>query len=386
MRKLVTIKKVDKLIPIKGADFIEVAVIGGWSCIVKKKEFQEGQYGLFFEIDSWIPATNSRFEFLGNTKEYKGRQGWRIRTMKMRKVLSQGLLLPLSSFEKELEANQVFDSIDIQEASLLHFDFAEVLKIEKWENADAIRTSGIQAGNPKSKFPSFIPKTDQERLQNLPHYFEMHADTLFEETMKLDGSSITAFHVQEELPWYKKIVNKLTGTNIFATTKFGVCSRNLELKPSDDFSKSFKNGDKVSEYNQSDFWKTALKYNLHKKVPVGYAIQAELIGPRIQSNHEKVNNLEIHIYDIYDIVNERYLNANERAYMMARDLMGIPHVPIINTSIQIFQECTNFDIFQERVTGESINPGTISEGRVYKAIDGSFSFKLISNKYLLKEK
>lgn len=384
MRKLVTVRTIDKLLPIAGADFIELALVGGWSCIVKKGEFRQGDPGLFFEIDSWIPATDSRFEFLGSTKLYKGREGWRIRTMKLRKVLSQGLLLPLSSFQKELWDLGIYTDSAIKEVSNIGTDFAEALKVEKWEQADAESTS-LKTGNPQGKFPHFIPKTDQERLQNLAYYFEIHKDTEFEETMKLDGSSLTAYKISIELKWYQKLINKVF-PRTFSDVKFGVCSRNLELKPSDNFTKEFKNGNVSSIYSQSAFWQTAIKYGLHRRVPVGYAIQAELIGPQIQANHEKVDDLEIHIYDIYDIENQRYLNPNERAYMMARHLLGIPHVPIVNTSVKIFQECTDFDQFQKRVTGVSINPGTVSEGRVYKAKDGSFSFKLISNEYLLKEK
>ena len=372
MRNLVTLRKVDKLLPIKGADRIELALMGGWACIVKKGEFIEGSLGFYFEIDSWIPATDTRFEFLGSPKGYKGRNGWRIKTMKMRGAISQGLMLPTSMFPE-------LDCIITQA------NYDEDLKVEKWESQEATRTGGVLAGKPKSKFPAFIPKTDQERLQNLGHYFELHKDTEFEETKKLDGSSITMFKVEDKLPWYKRWVNKvLPGT--YEPVRFGVCSRNLELKPTDDFTASFKNGDKVSEHNQSDFWGTALKYNIHEDLPVGFALQGELIGPRIQSNHEKVHNLEIHIYDIYDISKERYCTPAERYAIMANHLPNVQHVPVVDHGVKIFQVCTSFEEFQERVTGLSMNPDTVSEGRVYKAMDGSFSFKLISNQYLLKEK
>lgn len=369
-RKLVTIKTIDKILDIKGADRISLAIVGGWSCIIKKGELSVGEKALFFEIDSWIPATDTRFEFLGSTKEYKGRQGWRIKSMKMRKVLSQGLLLPLSTFP---------------ELDLSNEDHAETLKVEKWESMEATRTGGVLAGKPKGKFPSFIPKTDQERLQNLPHYFKLHRDTLFEETMKLDGSSITAFKVAAELPWWKRIVNKVV-PGYYLEERFGVCSRNLELKPSDDFSKTFDNDGKPSQYNQSDFWATALKYKLDEKVPLGYAVQAELIGPRIQNNHEKVEELELHVYDVYDIEAGKYLNPEERNRMMYKELAGVPHVKVVQPAVRIFQVCEDFDTFQTRVTGVSMNPNTVSEGRVYKSMDGSFSFKLVSNAYLLKEK
>ena len=371
MRKLVTIRTVDNIFEIKGADRIELAQIGGWGCIVKKDEFSIGDKGLFFEIDSWIPATDERFNFLGSTKDYMGKQGWRIKTMKMRKTLSQGLLLPLSTFP-ELDT-----SLE---------DHAETLGVLKWDDSHIKKSSGnsMLAGTKSGKFPSFISKTDQERLQNLSHYFKLHKNTYFEETLKLDGSSITAYRIKVVLPFYKRIINYLV-PNLFKTSKFGVCSRNIELQSADNYTKTFINDGKSSEYKQSNFWSTALKYNLDKLVPEGYAIQAELIGPRIQSNHEKVNDLELYIYDIFDIQNQCYLTPDERLYMMSGSLQSVPHVTIISKSIQIFNTCTDFDIFQERVTGESFNSGTISEGRVYKSIDGLTTFKLISNKYLLKE-
>lgn len=354
MRKLVTVRKVDKILPIPKADFIELCIVGGWSCITKKGEFQTGDKGLFFEIDSWIPATDTRFEFLGKTKSYNDREGWRIRTMKMRKVLSQGLLLPLTSFPE----------LDF---TLKNVDYAEALNVEKWEITQAEQTA-MKAGNPKGRFPAFIRKTDQERLQNLAHYFEIHKDTEFEETKKLDGSSITMFNVADALPWYRLLVNKFM-PNTFKAERFGVCSRNLELKE-----------------GESDFWRAAIRHNMHRDVPVGYAVQGELLGPKIQNNHEKVQDLEIHVYDIFNISEQRYCTTAERFTLMANHMPHVKHVPVIDHGIKIFQHCENFDEFQKRVTGISINPGTVSEGRVYKAMDGSFSFKLISNEYLLREK
>ena len=165
---------------------------------------------------------------------------------------------------------------------------------------------------------------------------------------------------------------------------FGVCSRNLELKPTDSFKKEFINGNKSSEYNQSDFWKIMIELNVEKYLPVGYAIQGELIGPKIQNNHEKVDHNQFYLFDIYDIKNSRYLMPHERQSMMSF-LPTITHIPIVNSSSNIFQRCIDLDLLQKQVTGESMNPGTVSEGRVYKSctIPG-LSFKCISNTYLLK--
>lgn len=365
MRKLVTIREIDDLLPIAKADRIELAIVGGWSCIVKKGEFHVGDAGLFFEIDSWLPAEDERFSFLGKTKTYMKKDGYRIRTMKMRGVISQGLLLPLNSFP---------------ELDLTLEDHADTLSVIKWDAEIANPSRSLTTGNAAGKFPSFIPKTDQPRLQNLMHYFDMYKESSFEETLKLDGSSLTAYKIKTDLPFWKTLLNK--AYKFFDTSHFGVCSRNLELKRSDNFEKTFDNNGKKSTYKQSDFWKVVNKYNVEERLPEGYAIQAELIGPKIQNNHESVEELEMYIFDVWDIVAERMLNPHERRKFC--ELHALQHIPVVSNEVKVFSECTTFDEFQARVTGLSMNPNTISEGRVYKEVNGAFTFKLVSNDYLLK--
>ena len=248
-----------------------------------------------------------------------------------------------------------------------------------------MKSPGLRAGQTAGKFPSFIPKTDQERIQNLLYYWEVYKDSIFEETLKLDGSSLTAFKVKQELTIWQKLmrpIRKLLGLQEYKSYYFGVCSRNLEIKPDDNYQTTFDNKGKPSEYKQSDFWYAARKYELEQKLPVGYALQGELIGPRIQSNHERVNDLEFYVFDIWDIHNQKYLPSAERLQFVKS--LGIPHVPFVGYT-KIFQECKNLDELLERVEGESMNPNTISEGRVYKHIDiPDITFKCISNSYLLK--
>jgi len=368
MRRLVTLRTIDNIVAIENAQNIEIASVGGWSCIVKKGEFKVHDSGLFFEIDSWIPAKDERFEFLGKTKTYNGTDGWRIRTMKLRGALSQGLMLPLSMFPE-------LDFTKGQE------DYAEDLNVIKWDvDIASPQRGGVRTGNAGGKFPSFIPKTDEPRLQNLMHYFEIHKDTAFQETLKLDGSSLTAYKVKTEPTWWEKF-KAFFGYNK-PTYHFGVCSRNLELKRTDNYTTTFVNGDKTSTYAQSDFWDIAVTRGLEDRMPVGYAIQGELIGPKIQSNHERVSELQLHVFSVYKIDAERYLTPKEAEDFCI--MYGIPHVPIVTQEVKIFQNCRTIDELQDRVTGPSMHADTVSEGRIYKAMNGSFSFKLISNEYLLK--
>ena len=190
MRKLASIQQVKNVLEHPNADVLEVAQINGWQCVVKKGEFQSGDLGVYFEIDSFLPASDERFSFLKDPKTFEGVFGYRIRTIKLRKELSQGLILPLSLFS-ELEEVEV------------GMDVTETLGVLKYEKPIPI------ASEAKGNFPSFIEKTDQERVQNLPR---LDTNGLWEKTEKLDGSSMTVFLNEEH---------------------FGVCSRNLELVETD---------------------------------------------------------------------------------------------------------------------------------------------------------
>ena len=361
MRKLASVQTITALYPIPNKDRIVLAQIQGWQVIVKSSEFSVGDKCVFFEIDSFLPIL-PQYEFLGKNTTFENNPGYRIKTMKMAGVVSQGLALPLSMFNLQ----------DLPEDT----DLTDQLGITKYDRT-TIQERTMKVGKARGNFPSFIPKTDQTRLQSLMSYFDIHKDTVFEETLKLDGSSLTAYKVQAPTPWYKRIFG------ITSQPHFGVCSRNVDLARTADKVMHFDNDGKTSTYDQSDFWSAAYKYDLESKIPVGYAVQGELIGPKIQSNWEKVHSLEFYCFDIYNIIEQRYLTASERTDFCS--LYKIPHVPVTYTG-PIFQECPSIEAFLARVDTESMNPGTISEGRVYKSTHNpNITFKCINNKYLLKE-
>ena len=364
MRKLASIQKITKVSPIEGCDFIELATVLGWQVIIKKGELTEGGYCLFFEIDSFLPM-EPRYEFLKKTTKFNGTEGYRIRTLKMKKVLSQGLALPLSMFP-EL-------TVDIQE------DLSETLGVIKYDLEQFCGVTNTSKSEKPGKFPSFIPKTDQPRIQNLPHLFTTNKEDTFEETLKLDGSSMTCYKVSSNPTLLQKFLS-LFGIKA-PTTKFGVCSRNVDLKRTANTVMTFDNGGKESVYDQSDFWATAIKLDLANRVPVGYAIQGELIGPKIQANHEKVTELQYYVFDVFNISEQRYLLPQER-----RDFchtLGIPHVPVMDVKATPLQ--LTLDQLLQHVDTESMNPKTVSEGRVYKSnTNPLLSFKVINNRYLLK--
>ena len=341
-RKLASIRKIKKLEPIKGADFIEKATVDGWTCIVKKNDFSEGDLGVFMEIDSFLPVL-PKYEFLRSScfKSTTNGDGFRIRTMRLRKTLSQGLMLPKETFP---ELNFCEENIG--------YDVTELLNITKWNPPIPKCLQGQVKGN----FPSCIMKTDQERIQNLPDYFDIYKDVKFEETEKLDGSSMTVYYNEEE---------------------FGVCSRNLDLKEDD----------------KNLFWKTALKYNLKELLPKlckdlskNLALQGEVIGPGIQGNNYKLEEHEYRIFDIWDIDNQVHLTSMQRAGIIMK-IPTLKQVPTLGVGYTF--NANNMEGILEYVKGNSaLNIKTKREGIVFKSIElingEVLSFKAINNDYLLK--
>lgn len=372
MRKLATIQKVQALHEIKGADFIEICQINGWQCVTKKGEVKANDLVAYFEIDSFLPD-NDYFSFLSKKTTYEGKQGYRLRTIKLKKALSQGLVLPISHFKNHLSVLTNMKEGD---------DVTEILGVVKYDPETQVYAgkSGMKVGKARGNFPSFIPKTNQERIQNLTTYFSTLVDEEFEESLKLDGSSMTCYKIGHTPTLWEK-VKSIFGIK-YKPYHFGVCSRNLELKPTADQVHIFNNQGKESIYDQSDFWTAAYKYRFEDKLPEGYAIQGELIGPKIQANQEKVKELEFYCFDVYNIHTGEYLLPLERREFCA--LHNIPHVPVVSINAKPLQ--LGLEGLLKHVEGESMNPGTVSEGRVYKHVTKPITFKAISNKYLLSKK
>jgi RNA ligase (TIGR02306 family) len=340
-RKLASIRRVDEIRPIEGADLIEIVVIGGWHVIVKKGEYHANDLAVYFEIDSWIP--HELAAFLSGDKEpreYNGVKGERLRSKKMRGVVSQGLLLPLTC----IQIDTTWDAIE-------GWDVTELLGIQKWEKPLPAQLSGVAKGN----FPTHIsPKTDAERIQNLTNRIQGWKDRglKFEVTEKLDGTSFTYVRFKPNDDHYES----------------HVCSRNLSLE----------------ETEGNLYWQIARKYDIINKVEalnLNISIQGEIIGQSVQSGQFKIPP-ELRVFNIYDIENHGYMNPTKRKEIC--EALGLLHAPIIAEEMDIndFANVAEIIAFAE---GKSVINGTEREGLVFKCTtDNTITYKGISNKWLLK--
>lgn len=352
MRKLVTIRQVDNIKPITGADAIEAAVFGGWEVVVKKGEFSIGDYALFFEIDSILPSDNPMFDFLNDrgSKDLPNENGdivngFRLRTVKLRGQVSQGLALPLpneiviSDVPGTVEIwdeSSMFERIDINEDFSFHFG------VTKYEKPIPAALAGQIRGN----YPGWLPKTDQERVQNL---YGKIPEGVYQIEEKLEGSSMTIY-------WDGETV--------------GVTSRNVDLK---------------IEQEGNAYVDEAKETGLLEILPTiqgPIAIRGELIGNGVQGNIYKMRGTEFRVFDIYS--EGRYLNPSERAEVIAylRNLGAkFFEVPILG---EIEFKAQMEDELIEMADGTSQLYDTLREGLVFKG--NGFSFKSVSKKYLEQEK
>jgi RNA ligase (TIGR02306 family) len=337
MRKMATIRKIDSIRDIPGADSIECCTLGGWNVVTRKGEYTAGDLAVYCEIDSWIPTEIASFLSKGKEpREFEGIRGERLRTVKLRGQLSQGLLL-----WRQLALDKVGEIYE-------GMDVSDLLGIVKWELPMNAQLAGMARGN----FPSVIPKTDQERAQNLVAEIRAAAEagTEYEITEKLEGSSMTVYLIDGE---------------------FGVCSRNLDLK----------------ETEGNTFWQVARRDGIEAKmrsvVGTDFAIQGELIGPGIQGNIYKLREPEFRVFDVYSITTGAYLSPQKRRELIRN--LGLQHVPFISVDKDLGVGSVE-EILQWAEDISLLNPTVQREGIVFKEVNGGMSFKAISNRYLLGEK
>ena len=339
-RKLASVRVISNIQPIPNADKIELVTVDGWNVVVAKDVGHKvGDLVIYCEIDSFLPI-REEFEFLRKSsyKKMGDVEGFRLRTVKLRGQVSQGLILPMSVLNPP--------DTNIYVTPFEGLDVTEMLDIVKYEPPIPAEL----AGKVKGVFPSFIPKTDEERIQNLTSEYEewkYQSKHQFYVTEKLDGSSAT-FYVKDG--------------------EFGVCSRNLELL----------------ETEGNTFWKVARELDLENKMKSlgkNISLQGELIGEGIQGNPYKLKGQTIRFFTGYDI-DKRERIGFIHFIVMIMD-MGLEYVPVINPEFGFLLPDTIEEMLQYAEGKSALNPDTEREGVVVRSLDGSISFKAISNKFLL---
>lgn len=345
-RKLATVKRIDSVSKIENADRLSLYHVGGWQIVGQKDAYKAGDLAVMVEIDSWIPHTIAPFLTKDGhyPKIFNEIEGQRLKTVKLRGEISQGLLLDLDI----LSGSAAWASGE----NLEGVDVSEILGIIKWEKPLAACLAGVARGN----FPTDVPKTDQDRVQNMKKYLNdyVSSNLTFEVTEKLHGSSGT-FYLD------------LDGV-------LHVCSRNLDLK----------------ETETNSFWKIARQYDIENRMKeldlYGVAIQGEVIGEGINGNQYGVT-LDFYVFDVYDVELGKYSSSQSR--LTTCFLLNLKHAPIVQF-VQFGSAYAGYstdDIMENLLTmaDDTSRLNTSKrEGLVFKCLeDPSVSFKVVSNKWLL---
>lgn len=345
MRKLATIERIIDIAPIEGADAIEVATVRGWKVVIAKKDgYKVGDLVVFTEVDAWIPHELAPFLSKGqDPREFNGIKGERLRTIKLRGQISQGLILPVSVIPKPL--------FDMPIILIEGEEVTDVLGIQKWEAPIPASLAGLSKGG----WPVQIPKTDEERIQNLRKDLPRLNQMTVEITEKMEGSSCTMALIDGE---------------------FIVCSRNINLKETED----------------NTFWRMARQYDVENQMRTNgldnFAIQGEVVGEGVQGNHYGLKGQRFYIFSMYDIVKGEYVGPNERRDLAAS--LKMLHVPVVASAVPFSTISTGLgldaiDLVLQYADGWSgINPDKMREGVVFKQYHGQEHWKAVSNKYLLK--
>jgi RNA ligase (TIGR02306 family) len=333
-RALASVQKIKSIEPLPDSDFLELAHIKGWQCVAKKGEFKAGESAVYFEVDSFLPE-EERYEFLRKTSfrdnEDNGK-GFRIKTLRLRGALSQGLLLPLASFPEI--------GSDIEDGA----DVTELLGVKKWYVPEVAGASGLMIGGR----PNGIPASDETRVQSEPELLDRLTGNPYYISTKMDGTSC--------------IVYSIGG-------KIGCCSRNHE----------------IADDKDSLYWQPVYRYGLKEKL-LGLGrdvvLTGELCGPGIQKNKLRLPAYEWYVFDWRDWGQVEYANLDDM--LKNCEALGVPTVPIEETGEAFSYK---LDELLEMARGKYPS-GLDKEGIVVRHREQPHnpSFKVLNNDALLKEK
>lgn len=330
------IETIREIISHGNADSLEICKVLGWTCVVLKGQFKAGNQIVFVEPDAILSEGKSEWEFM-RTRHF------RVKTIRLRGVISQGLVFPTSILPSAFSTGWDTGFIEGE-------DVTEILGITKYQPYIPAQL----AGTIKGSFPEFLHKTDEERIQGYPDLLERYRGFTFSVAEKLDGTSFTCY-----------LNNSI----------FGVCSRNLELKEDD----------------SNTYWKIAKELDLKgrlEKLGGNWALQGELIGMGIQKNKYNLPNAQLKLFNIFNIDTRKYLDQDE--FVRKAGFLELETVPIL------WEIPLNHSVDQlvELSKGQSkLNPKIPRDGFVFRPehemydedLRGRLSFKVLNPIYLLEQ-
>jgi len=397
-RELAYVVIIDAVTPIEGYDRVELAHVGGWTVVVGKGEFKAGDPAIYFEIDSKLPEVEPfiNMEFLAK-KKYK------VKTQKMCRRISQGLLMSAANFGWRIveggnyaivDNNGNYHRVDEESRFLtkqlgVTYAVAEdntrkAASVDKYKKM-AQRHGKLFSKQPfrwlmkhtwgkkllfvffgkkkdkKSEWPSWVAKTDEERIQNMPWILKDKEPWIA--TEKIDGTSTTF---------------TLKRGNGFKKDEFYICSRNVV----------FNKPDKACYYDTNVYIEMAEKYDIYNKMKNllnhftdcdWITIQGETYGAGIQKRDYHITDHNFMAFNFITSKEGRW--GTEKMVELLQKLMGIPCVPIIDTN---FILPDTVEELLEYATNHSVLDNDLREGIVFRSKDGSKSFKAVSNEYLMK--
>lgn len=422
-RKLARIVIVDDVVAHPNADRLELAIIGGWQCVITKGTYAKGDRAIYCEIDSLLPIANTElFGFLesrrSDNRVVDGHTYHRLKTARFRKELAQGLLVDVPAKFKDFPVDT---NVTLELGILKYEPKAPQLPGTKETTGSGwylrlVRKILGNIGGTLLPWPTQLPKSDQERIQNRTTAFgTAQADReVFEVSYKLDGSSMTVFCLNDN------------------GVRTGVCSRNYELGLGDDqwttveqvrywvgtflarnrklfswkrwivrntdtFGFAFNNGLIIPEWKakteggDNNFTRMVAKQDIigklrayHERTGEFISIQGELIGPDIQGNFEGVDEHQYFVFNVYRNGNEELLPDEARKVVKE---LGLRYVPLVDEAWTIPEGWTVQDVLKMAEGQRAFNQDkhTFREGLVFKSVKRVFSWKAISNKYLEKK-
>lgn len=376
-RKMATLRTIDSITPIEGADRIECAHLGGWTVVIGKDEFKPGDTVVYFEVDTFLPLDDARFGFLeprGTKKMVKDDVecvGHVLRTARLRGQYSQGLVMPVSLFP-EIEGavglanlKSAIDPNDLKALADEHFDLTDAIGVWEYEPP-------IPVGSPNlaGKYDvNLAPRTDAERAQNVSQkVFDLMKQCGYYVNVKVDGRSTTLAITDDE------------------TKAIRVFSHNYEMKTDEGM------GAQILEIAERDGIADLLRERPN------LTLQMEFVGPGIQSNRLGLKECKLFVFSAYDRDEKRYL------FPYSLGLSGDAVVPLFDLDLYDFATPSDLiehiDGLRGNVTKDRLDEGIVihilnfgnlpqsehaeADAQFHKELGSTFQMKVLNNKYLLK--